>query len=388
LIKKEPTFKKAYLSFQSQKIKKSLLDDVDYIFHMQKFLTKNFSDYDIKAIFAHRDEHKIHSHYFLSGVNNKTNELDLHKREIEVVNNYIATLNDIDLEAELIPEQKKLNHGERQRFARYFQRFFYDFTNQNLLLEKGIEATIASESERKSDIAIDRNIENRLPIGLRTHNYATLKAEQANEKALAAEKRTNTASVKFDKLERDGNEFISKIDNIKKIKIDKITEIKAEISSGKAEIAGQNEILSEIKSNIAFSEIALKNLNEEISSRVVYGNNVIVEINAKINEKNDELDDVNTQVLQAKRILTGFTDQLASLVGGVVKNIYVRSLALMKDSNLATDYMQKIMSDYIKIAPKFLRDICKTAASGVNDTEIVLKMTNKDQELDGNSKDD
>jgi len=86
--------------------------------------------------------------------------------------------------------------------------------------------------------------------------------------------------------------------------------------------------------------------------------------------------------LQAKSVLEGFTEQLTSLVGGIVKNIYVRSLAIMKNSNLATDYMQKIMSDYIKIAPKFLRDICKTAANSLNDKEIESKMVDKDKELD------
>jgi len=364
------------------------LNDEDYIFHMRNFLTKNFQDYDIKAIFAHRDEHKIHSHYFLSGVNNKTNELDLHKREIEVVNNYIATLNGIDLEAELIPEHKKLNHAERQRFARYFQRFFYDFTNENLLLEKGIQATIASEAERKSDIAIDRNLENRLPIGLRTHNFATLKAEMAEERALEAENKSNAAENRLIKIKADGDAHIEKVNSIAKVKIEKIKEINEEISTGKVEITNQEKQLNEVEKLIEEKKSDLATLNKEIKSRVTHGNSVISQINERINEKNNELDDVNTQVLQAKSVLEGFTEQLTSLVGGVVKNIYVRSLALMKDSNLATDYMQKIMSDYIKIAPKFLRDICKTAASGVNDTEIVLKMTNKDQELDSNSKDD
>jgi len=261
------------------------LNDVDYIFHMQNFLAKNFSDYDIKAIFAHRDEHKIHSHYFLSGINNKTNELDLHKREIEVVNNYIATLNGIDTEVELIPEGKKLNHGERQRFARYFQRFFYDFTNENLLSEKGIQATIASEAERKSDIAIDRNLENRLPIGLRTHNYATLKAEQAEERALEAENKSDIAENRLIKIKIDGDAHIEKVNSIAKVKIERIKEINKEISTGKVEITNQEKQLNEVEKRIEEKKSDLATLNEEIKSRVTHGNSVISQINERINEK-------------------------------------------------------------------------------------------------------
>lgn len=376
----------------------------DYIYHMRNFLSTNFADYDIKAIFAHLDEDKTHSHYFLSGVNNKTGDLDLHKREVEVVNNYIATLKDIDVEAELIPENKKLNHAERQRFGRYFQRFFYEFTNQHLLLAKGIEAVIANESERQSDIAIQRNIENNLPKNLRSHNFATLKVEQAEQELMAKKAK--------------GNAIVKRVNEITAIKTEQLNDIKQQISVGKTEISTNEQIIIQLKHQNSALSIELKetqssliNLNEAVTSqkndilsinnelankktelkmtdalikeRIDDANAYITSINAQLNDKHAELHNIDSQITQAKSILAGFNDRVTQLVGSVIKNIYVRSVAVIKNHSAAADYVQKIMNDYAQIAPAFLRDICKTAANDVEDIEVIAKMKKKDNELDG-----
>ena len=388
------------------KNKDELTDELspgDYIFHMQNFLNTNFADYDIKAIFAHLDEDKTHSHYFLSGVNNKTGELDLHKREIEVVNNYIATLKNIDVESELIPESKKLNHSERQRFGRYFQRFFYDFTNTHLLLSKGIEATIADESERQSDVSIQRNIENNLPKNLRSHNFATLKVELAEQDLMAKKAK--------------GNAIVKRVNEITAIKTEQLNAIKQQISIGKAEIGTNEQIIIQLKHQNSALSIELKetqssliNLNEAVTSqkndilsinnelankkielkatnalineRINDANAYIASVNVQLNDKHNELRDVDLQITQAKGILAGFNDRVTQLVGNVIKNIYVRSVAVIKNHSAAADYVQKIMNDYAQIAPAFLRDICKTAANDVEDIEVIAKMRKKDSELD------
>jgi len=388
------------------KTKAELTDELspsDYIYHIQNFLQKNFPDHEIKAIFAHLDEDKTHSHYFLSGINNKTGELDLHKREVEVVNNYIATLNGIDLEAELIPENKKLNHAERQRFGRYFQRFFYNFTNEHLLLEKGIEATIADEAERQSDVAIQRNLENNLPKNLRSHNFATLKVELAEQELMAKKAK--------------GNAIVKKVNEITAIKTDQLNDIKLQISVGKAEIGTNEQVIIQLKHqnnalNIELKETqtSLINLNEAVASqkndilsinnelankktelkmtdalikdRINDANEYITGINDQLNNKYIELNDIDLQITQAKSILAGFSDRVTQLVGSVIKNIYVRSVAVIKNHSAAADYVQKIMTDYAQIAPAFLRDICKTAARDVDDLEVMAKMKHKDSELD------
>lgn len=375
------------------------LSPENYIFHMRHFLQTYFADYPIKTIVAHVDEDKVHSHYYLSGLNSQTNELDLNKREIEVVNNYIRTLKGVDLISELIPVGKKLNYAERQRFGRHFQRFFYEFTNQHLLNPKGVEAIISDEAERKSDIAIKRNNENRLPKGFRSHNLAKLEAELAEEKAKRAEAKIKEAKA-----------LVEKVNKITAAKINKITEAKAELKvindeifTGKAEAAineqvnaqlnidktrmlteieSQQIVLDKLKDEIDDKKFEFEFVQQKINETVSNANAYINEVNQLVANKENQLKTIQSDIFQAKTTLESINDRVAKLVGNVIYNIQIRAMAISKNFNSANDYVKKIMTDYSQIAPAFLRDICKAAAKDAKDTEIVEKMESKDKELD------
>ncbi|EPW6423195.1 hypothetical protein WOB71_01205 [Vibrio parahaemolyticus] len=72
-----------------------LVNASDYIEFTRLFLGHYFPDYEVKTIICHDDERDknqntgCHTHYFLSALNQKTNKFDLHKRQIQVVSEYI-----------------------------------------------------------------------------------------------------------------------------------------------------------------------------------------------------------------------------------------------------------------------------------------------------------
>lgn len=308
----------------------------DYIFHMKRFLNEHFPDHEIKAIFCHVDEAKIHSHYYLSGANSKTNELDLHKREIEIVNDYIRKVTEpINIEDELIPTDKKLTFGERQRFGRYFQRLFFDYTNENLLYERGVAASVTEESERKHDLFKQRNAEAKLPKSQRSHNYATLQAELAEKKTLDAVQRLLSVNEEISDVEKQ-----LQTKRMERFVIEKVIEDK-------------KSTLEEVESELATNR--------------------------------DLLDMVNSQIEEAKQYLSDFQESFFNAIGNVTKNIYVRAVALVKGNDAGAEkYAKKILEEYSEITPEPLRDICKSAAKAVDDYELESRMKRKDQSMDLN----
>ncbi|HCH2230412.1 TPA: hypothetical protein NKS35_004597 [Vibrio parahaemolyticus] len=308
----------------------------DYIFHMERFLKEHFPEHETKAIFCHVDEAKIHSHYYLSGANSKTNELDLHKRELEIVNDYIRKVTDPNnIDVELIPTDKKLSFGERQRFGRYFQRLFFDYTNENLLYERGVIATITEESERKSDLSKQRNAEAKLPKSQRSHNYATHQAELAEKKTLDAEQR--------------------------------LVSVNTEIANVEKQLQSKRMERFVIEKTIEDRKFSLEEVETELATN------------------RDLLDMVNSQIEEAKQYLSDFQESFFNAVGNVTKNIYVRAIALLKGNQSgAEQYAQRILQEYSEIAPEPLRDICKSAAKAVEDIELESRMKRKDQTMDLN----
>lgn len=306
----------------------------DYIFHMERFLKEHFPDHETKAIFCHVDEAKIHSHYYLSGANGKTNELDLHQRELEVVNNYIKKVTQPDnLDEELIPTDKKLSFGERQRFGRYFQRLFFDYTNENLLYERGVIATITEESERKSELSKQRNAEAKLPKSERSHNYATHQAELAEQRTQDAEQR---------------------------------------LESVQAEIAT-------VEKQLQTKKVERFVIGKEIENRKIS----LDEIETELSTKTSLLETVNFQLDEARKYLSDVQESFFNAVGSVTKNIYVRASALLKGNNSGAEkYAQMILQEYSEITPEPLRDICKSAAKAVDDIELEARMKSKDQGMD------
>ncbi|RTR37531.1 hypothetical protein EKG38_17485 [Shewanella canadensis] len=191
----------------------------DFIDFTNAFLTHHFPNYPIHALVVHTDEREkkeltgAHCHYFLSGQETVFGNWDLLKTQVEVVNQYQREKNkrlaavaeatgevsaktniedeeaagadsEGEAEEELLPEnciltlEQSAIHGER------FQRMFFDFVNDNLLNDKGLNAEIAPESERKSEERKILNRDAKKTKSERPYNYATRSIE-LKEKRLA-----------------------------------------------------------------------------------------------------------------------------------------------------------------------------------------------------------
>ncbi|WP_242658974.1 hypothetical protein [Vibrio sp. 10N.222.47.A9] len=164
----------------------------EYIELTRKFLTYHFPQYPIKAIIGHDDERSIeqntgcHPHYFLSGRNNETGEFDLHKRQIQVVNEYIHRVYSVK---NFFPKNGKLTREESQDFGRFFQKMVKDFVNEHLFHAKGLNVVFAPETERRSKRRKKMNREARLPKTERSHNYHTHQLELIQDKIELTEKK-------------------------------------------------------------------------------------------------------------------------------------------------------------------------------------------------------
>ncbi|WP_244499025.1 hypothetical protein [Vibrio atlanticus] len=157
----------------------------EYIELTRKFLTYHFPQYPIEAIIGHDDERSVeqdtgcHPHYFLSGRNSETGEFDLHKRQIQVVNEYIHRVYSVK---NFFPKNGKLTREESQDFGRFFQKMVKDFANEHLFHAKGLNVVFAPETERRSKRRKKMNREARIPKTERSHNYHTHQLELIQDK--------------------------------------------------------------------------------------------------------------------------------------------------------------------------------------------------------------
>ncbi|MEZ8051770.1 hypothetical protein [Vibrio atlanticus] len=157
----------------------------EYIELTRRFLTYHFPQYPIEAIIGHDDERSVeqdtgcHPHYFLSGRNSETGEYDLHKRQIQVVNEYIHRVYSVK---NFFPKNGKLTREESQDFGRFFQRMVKDFANDHLFHAKGLNVVFAPETERRSKRRKTMNREARMPKTERSHNYHTHQLELIQDK--------------------------------------------------------------------------------------------------------------------------------------------------------------------------------------------------------------
>lgn len=132
-------------------------DDIslrEYILATKTFLETHFPDHPIKAIVGHDDERNenektgLHTHYFLSGQNSNTGEYDLRKRQILVVNEYLAKKG---LEGEQLPTNKDLTRQQSRAFGHHWQCLVQNFMNIQLLNPKGVHAEFSDETEKKNE---------------------------------------------------------------------------------------------------------------------------------------------------------------------------------------------------------------------------------------------
>ncbi|EGQ7798836.1 hypothetical protein P6A00_001641 [Vibrio parahaemolyticus] len=161
-------------------------DDIplrEYILTTKTFLETHFPEHPIKAIVGHDDERNedektgLHTHYFLSGQNHRTGEYDLRKRQVDVVNEYLAQKG---LESELLPTNKDLTRQQSRAFGHYWQCLVQDFMNAQLLNPKGLHAEFTDETEKKTEQYQYMIRQSKLPKSQRDFNHHTRLLEKLN----------------------------------------------------------------------------------------------------------------------------------------------------------------------------------------------------------------
>ncbi|MEZ8655364.1 hypothetical protein AB6D60_15385 [Vibrio splendidus] len=178
----------------------------EYIELTRKFLTYHFPQYPIEAIIGHDDERSVeqdtgcHPHYFLSGRNSETGEFDLHKRQIQVVNEYIRHVYSVD---GFFPKDSKLSREESRDFGRFFQKMVKGFVNEHLFHAKGLNVAFAPETERQSERRQEMNREASLPKSERSYNYHTHQLELIQDKIELTEKQHVNLVNKQKKVEQE-----------------------------------------------------------------------------------------------------------------------------------------------------------------------------------------
>ena len=307
-----------------------ILAKESYITVVKDFLSSHFSDYPIEMIVCHHDERLLeedtggHSHYFLSGRNSKTGDYDLHKTQIKTVNDYIKKYGDTD---DRLPEDAKLNRKQAQVFGEYFQRMFYDYINENLLMPKGIVAEFAPETERQSQERKMINRESKLPKRQRSHNMKSREAEVAQ----------------------------SRLDEL--------------LAYQQAE----EKNLSNLRDDITLEQ---KQLQVELA-KTKEANELFQYFSTEAQVKSDELKAVETDLDRLSYYSERLNNQAVDTVVEICKDLYVRTatrgLGLDKK---AEKYALDILDNYKLLLSPAGRVICEVAAKALKDD--LLKIANDD----------
>ncbi|MFA0439484.1 hypothetical protein AB4560_06135 [Vibrio sp. 10N.222.51.C12] len=125
----------------------------EYIEFTKKFLESHYPNHAIEAIIGHDDERDesentgLHTHYYVNAKNSKTGEYDLRKRQVEVVNAFLAKEG---ITEDRFPVNARLNHQQSKALGHHYQRMVQDFTNEHLLIPKGFVAEFTDDTEKAS----------------------------------------------------------------------------------------------------------------------------------------------------------------------------------------------------------------------------------------------
>ena len=190
----------------------------EYVEFARQFLAYHFPDYEIKAIICHDDERNkeqdtgCHVHYFLSGLNQQTKSFDLHKRQVQVVNNYVERTYSV---REFFSCSGVLNREESQDYGRLFQRMVRDYANDYLYNPKGLQIEFAPETVRRSEQRKRMDREAKLPKQEREYNYYNHQLKQLRE--LSSEQDRQLAWLEATRETRLHilNDLSSQVDDVK-----------------------------------------------------------------------------------------------------------------------------------------------------------------------------
>lgn len=308
----------------------------DYINIVRDFLTKNFANYPIETIVCHDDERLLeentgaHSHYFLSGKNEKTGVYDLHKAQIRIVNNYIKQFGDSD---DRLPESAKLNRRQAGVFGEYFQRMFYDYVNKNLLIPKGIVAEFAPETERQSQTRKEMNRESKLAKRLRSHNMQSREAE------------------------------------ILKKRLDELQE----------KISAEHYELKTLDNNLEQQQEALK-LNVK---QIKEANYLLEHYETQTQLSYEELKQQEGRLIELTEQMKTLDMKGGNAIADICRKIY--SVSALRDRGLdakAQEFIEKILIEFSSLEPSLLNSICGAAARAINEDSLIsgLKISKQFEE--------
>ncbi len=233
----------------------------EYMQFTEQFLKEHFPEYPILAIIGHDDERGLdqqtghHPHYFLSGRNEDTGEYDLHKQQIQVVNNYIKQTYS---EKELLPSNGKLNLKQSKMFGSYFQIMVRDYANEHLFHPKSLHIEFSPESERRSEQSKKMNREAKLPILQRSHNHYSYQLERL-QKRIARAKKAHKAQI--DASEQKLSLLADELKQ-KQIAINSLQEQHAEMTDAIEAKQAQLHLLSDVMEQ---TQIVLRSQQEEVT---------------------------------------------------------------------------------------------------------------------------
>ncbi len=199
----------------------------------------------IKLITGHDDERSVddntgaHTHYFISGQNEKTGKYDFRKAQIKVVNEYI--LLNAPNEKQL-SEDGNLTRQQNSMLGHYCQRIMLDFANENLFKSKGLKAEFAPETEQKSALRKKMNAEAKLPKSERSHNYYTYQLERTQQKIQEAEHQYNELIERTNYLDTQNHQLF---DDIVQARM-RLSELIEEQERFMSEVAGLKDELSQL----------------------------------------------------------------------------------------------------------------------------------------------
>jgi len=298
-----------------------IIDKESYITIVKDFLTHHFPDYSIEAIVCHHDERNLdedtgaHSHYFLSGKNNRTNCFDLHKTQIKKVNEFIKQVGDND---DRLPESAQINRQQSKVFGEYFQRMFYDFVNERLLSPNYLVAEFAEETEKKSVKRREMNRESALPKGQRSHNLLTRQAELAQTKLDVLLTQQQNEVESFSRLQQNTHAETKRL-------------------------------------------ALVKTRTKQTSSELKYFTNQAA-------AKRDEVHSLETKISELRQTLTELTLKVTGVIVNICTQIYVRTVA--KDRGLnkkKSEFGKNILENYKKLSSPDSRKIVEAAAISLDD---------------------
>ncbi|MDR9826270.1 hypothetical protein RCJ22_11680 [Vibrio sp. FNV 38] len=175
----------------------------EYIEFTKQFLDYHYPNHAIEVIIGHDDERDksestgLHTHYYLSGKNHQTGEYDLRKRQIEIVNAFLAREG---ITQDRFPANARLNHQQTKALGHHYQRMVQDFTNEHLLIPKGFVAEFTDETEKKSKHYQHMISQSPLPKFQKEFNFYTRQLAQQlesfnNENAQLNEKKETIIQI-------------------------------------------------------------------------------------------------------------------------------------------------------------------------------------------------